>query len=165
MTWVDAVIIVIAIIFAIVGYKQGLVRLVLTFAGLIVGVVLAGQFGDEFGEVLGGAGWSDIVAFVIIVIVVMIGGSLIGAILGKILRFMMLGWLDKIGGFVIGILVGALLCAAFFTIMGDVAYLNEIGWLKDAIGDSPLASLLIEHFGLLLALLPGELGGRVRELF
>ena len=168
MNWVDIIIIIVALIFAWIGWKQGFIRIVFTIAGLIAGVAIAGQLKDPFADILSpaGAAWAKPLAFAIIVIIVLIVGSLIGSIARRILRFLMLGWPDKILGPIIGLLIGALLCAAIFTIIleAQVALPGKAA-VENAIIGSPLASLLIEHFGLILGLLPGEVGERVRGVF
>jgi membrane protein required for colicin V production len=63
---------------------------------------------------------------------------------------MMLGWVDKLGGLVIGLFIGAILCAA---ILSAVA---KAGVATDSISQSQLAELLMRRFPLLLGLLPGN---------
>ncbi len=168
MNWVDIVIIVIALLGAYKGLKQGLIRTVFTAIGLIVGIALAGQWSDSLADKLssGEAQWAYITAFAIIVIVVLITANIIGAILKRFIKIIMIGWLDSLGGTVLGFCVGALLAAAILASLGSWAH-NEamnnkvIGFeieseLTEAIGDSSLAELLIDNFGLVLGLLPGE---------
>ena len=50
MNWVDAIIIVIALIGAYLGYKNGLIRAVFSIVGLVVGVVVAGQWSDSLAD-------------------------------------------------------------------------------------------------------------------
>ena len=168
MNWVDIIIIIVGVIFAWIGWKHGFIRTLLTIVGLIAGIAIAGQFKDSFADLLSpaGAAWAKPVAFAIIVVIVLIAASIIGSIVRRILKLIMLGWLDKILGPIIGLLIGALLCAAIFTIIleGQVS-LPGVGAVEDAITSSPLASLLIDHFGLILGLLPGDIGDSVRQLF
>jgi membrane protein required for colicin V production len=63
---------------------------------------------------------------------------------------MMLGWVDKLGGLVIGLFIGAILCAA---ILSAVA---KAGVATGSISQSQLAELLMRRFPLLLGLLPGN---------
>jgi uncharacterized membrane protein required for colicin V production len=169
MNWVDAIIIVIALISAYIGYKQGLIRTVFSFIGLIVGVVLAGQWSDSLADLLSSdrAQWAYIVAFAIILIVVLVAANLAGAVLKGFIKFIMLGWLDSLGGIVLGLLVGAIAVAAILTSVGLWAHYVP-GAVEStsakAIGGSALANLLIDNFGLVLGLLPGEFDA-VKEFF
>ena len=169
MNWVDAIIIIVALISAYIGYKQGLIRTVFSFIGLIVGVVLAGQWSDSLANLLSSdrAQWAYIVAFAIILIVVLVAANLAGAVLKGFIKFMMLGWLDSLGGIVLGLLVGAIAVAAILTSVGLWAHYVP-GTVEStsakAIGGSALANLLIDNFGLVLGLLPGEFDA-VKEFF
>ena len=156
MNWVDGVIIVVAIIFAILGYSRGLARTAFDIAGLIIGVALAGQFSDDFGNLLspGGARWAQPLAFAIIVIATLIVADIFGLMLRRLFKVIMLGWVDRIGGVILGAAIGAFLCVAIFLSTGHAGY--EIEWIKEGIGGSFLAELLIDKFRLLLGLLPKE---------
>lgn len=79
----------------------------------------------------------------------------------------MLGWLDSLGGIVLGLLVGAMAVAAILTSVGLWVHYAPGGvesTSAKAIGDSALANLLIDNFGLVLGLLPGEFDA-VKEFF
>jgi membrane protein required for colicin V production len=171
MNWVDIVIIVVALIGGIVGWSHGLIRMVFTLLGLIIGVALAGQWSDGLTEVLSpsGAQWAYLTSFAIIVIIVVIIANICGRILQTFFKLIMMGWLDSIGGMILGFLLGALLVAAVLTSMA--LYVNDPNspggynsTLVKAIGDSVFAELLIDHFGLLLGLLPGKFDS-VKEFF
>jgi membrane protein required for colicin V production len=163
MNWIDVVIIIAAVIGAYLGWKQGLVRTVFSFIGLIIGVVLAGQWSPDLADKISAeADWAYILAFAIILVAVLIITTIIGKILQGIFKLFMLGWLDYLGGIVLGLFVGALVMAAIFTATGPyIEYVDKLPGdygttLVNAIGDSKLAELLIDKFGLLLGLLPGE---------
>jgi membrane protein required for colicin V production len=170
--WLDIVIIVIAVIRAYIGWNQGFIRAAFSIVGLIVGILLAGQLADDLAETLGGAQWAYFVAFAIILIGVLVIADIIGGILKKFTRLVMLGWLDSLGGMILGLMIGALVVAAILTAAGAWAYLlpeHEIvesakQGMSKAIGDSVLAELLIDKFRLVLSLLPGKFDA-VREFF
>ena len=83
MNWLDIVIIILAVIGAYMGWKQGLIRMAFTLVGLIIGIVLAGQWADGLGELFSpnGAQWAYFLAFAIILIVVLLAANIIGGIL------------------------------------------------------------------------------------
>jgi membrane protein required for colicin V production len=154
MNWVNIAIIVVGIIFALIGLRQGIIRTLFTLAGLIGGVVLAGNYYQSLANVLSseGASWAGIAAFAIILIATLIVANIIGSLIARLLHLLMLGWVDRVFGFILGAGVGGVLCAAILAIVGK--YLPGIG--QDLIGESSLAKLLMEQFPLLLALLPQE---------
>lgn len=171
MNWVDITIIVVAVIGAYVGWRHGLIRTIFTLVGLIVGVVLAGQWSEGMAEVFSpsGAQWAYIAAFAIIMAIVVVIANIFGKTLQAFFKLIMMGWLDSIGGIIIGFLLGALAIAAVLS--STALYVNDPGapWRYDstlvkAIGDSVLAEMLIDDFGLLLGLLPAEFDS-VKEFF
>lgn len=171
MNWVDIIIIIAAVLGAYTGWKQGLVRTVFSFVGLVIGVVLAGQWSPDLADKISAeSDWSYILAFAVILVVVLIIANIIGKIVHGIVKIFMFGWLDTIGGIVLGLCVGALVMAAILTATGPyIEYVDKLPgnygttWVN-AIGDSMLAELLIDKFGLLLGLLPGEFDA-VKDFF
>jgi membrane protein required for colicin V production len=168
MSWVDIVIIAGAVIGAIAGFKQGLVLSIFSFLGLIVGVAIAGAASDSLAEKLStsGALWAYVVSFAIILIIVLVIFSILGHIVKGFIKLIMLGWLDSIGGALVGLFVGGLIVAAIFIAIGKWAAGAPPGTTSvgTAIGNSALAHFLIDSFRLLLALLPGRFDA-VAKLF
>jgi membrane protein required for colicin V production len=161
VNWVDAIIIVIALISAYIGYKNGLIRAFFSIVGLIVGVVVAGQWSDSLADKFspGGALWASVLSFALIVIVILIIANIAGLIVKRFLKFMLMGWVDGLGGMLLGLFVGALLVAAVLTAVVNWEWLQHAGTLSSVqktIDDSPLANLLMEKFALLRGLLPAD---------
>lgn len=157
MSWVDIVIIAVAIVGAVAGYKQGLIISIFTFLGLVVGVAIAGAASDALAEKLSSSGalWAHVVSFALIVIVVMVAFNILAHVVKGFLKLIMLGWVDSFGGAFLGMWVGALLTAAIFIAIGKWAA-GEPGATSvgTAIGNSALANFLIDQFRFLLGLLP-----------
>ncbi|MFW6105557.1 MAG: CvpA family protein [Chloroflexota bacterium] len=153
MNWLDIVIIVVAVLLGIVGLRQGIIRTVFGIAGLIGGIVLAGRYYDELANLLSssGATWANIAAYVIILIVTLIVAGVVGWLVAKLVHLVLLGWLDRLVGCILGVVIGSLLCAAFLAIVVKYYPGSEA-----VISQSGLAKFLMGGFPLLLALLPGE---------
>jgi len=153
MNWLDIVIIVIAVLLGIVGLRQGIIKTVFGIAGLIGGIVLAGRYYDELAAVLSssGATWVNIAAYTIILIATLIVAGVIGRLVAKLVHLVLLGWLDRLVGCVLGVFIGSLLCAAILAIV--VKYYPGT---ETVISQSGLARFLMKGFPLLLALLPGD---------
>ncbi len=165
MSWVDIVIIAVAIIGAVAGYKQGLIASIFGLLGLVAGVAIAGVASDSLAEKLSSSGalWAHIVSFALIVIVVMVVFHILAIIVKGLLKMVMLGWVDSFGGAVLGLCVGALLTAAIFIAIGKwAANEPEATSVGNAIGNSALASFLIDEFRFLLGLLPERFDAVVR---
>ena len=154
MHWLDIVIIVAIAITTFIGLKIGLIKAVLSLVGLIVGVVLARLFYVPLSEQLGfipQATVAKVVAFAIIMIGVMIIAGVLAMVLKWITSVMMLGWVNRIGGAVFGLVLGAIICGAFLALWVEIFGAGEV------IANSSLASIL-SRFPSVLGLMPGEFG-------
>ena len=145
---------------AFVGLKRGLIKSVLSLAGIIIGVALAGNFYLPLSGLLTFIPNEDaysIVAFILILVVVMI----IAAVLARLLKFatrtVMLGWVDHVGGAAFGFLIGAILWGALLAT-----------WVKffgsELVTESLLSSVLLDKFPLVSGLLPSEFDA-IRSFF
>lgn len=168
MNWVDITIIVVVVILGFIGLKQGLVRTVFSFAGIVFGILVAGQYDRTLSDRLFPTSeWGQIVSFAILLVGILIAANIVGAMLKKVLRFIMLGWLDTILGGVFGLVAGAALLGAVLAIIvkaGPIPIPGS-GGIKDAIRESSLAKLLVEQFPVALSFLPGDVGDKVRLFF
>jgi membrane protein required for colicin V production len=153
MNWLDIVIIVVAVLLGIAGLRQGIIRTVFGIAGLIGGIVLAGRYYGGLAALLSPAGatWANIAAYAIILLATLLVAGVIGHLVAKLVHFAALGWLDRLVGFILGIVIGGLLCAAVLAIVG-----KYYPGAEAVISQSVIAKFLMEQFPLLLALLPAE---------
>jgi len=154
MNWLDIVIIVSIAITTFVGLKIGLIKAILSLAGLIVGLVLARLYYVPLSEQLtfiSQVTLAKVAAFAIIMIGVMIIAGILAMILKWIASLIMLGWVNRIGGAVFGLVLGVLFCGTILAL-----WVNFFG-VGEVIANSGLAALL-SQFPLALNLLPGEFG-------
>ena len=161
MNWLDIVLVVPLAITTLIGLKFGLIKAILSLVGVIAGVILAGRFYTPLSEQLTfipQASVAKIVAFAIILIGVMVIAVVLANLLKWAASMMMLGWVNRLGGAVFGVLLGAITCGALLA-----AWVKFFG-AGDAITESILASVLLDHFPLVLGLLPDEFD-TVRSFF
>ncbi len=169
------------IILALVGLFRGLIKMVFPLVGLVLGLVLAGQFHTSLAGKLTfieGENLARILAFVIIFLVVLIGVSLLGTFLRKFLQMLMLGWVDRLSGLIVGLTIGWIaaasltyLLARYVALPADLpgARSGLETWLESwralvgirqqvwaAIEGSKLAGFFLRTFPSLLHLLPSE---------
>ncbi len=161
MNWLDIVIIIALALTTFLGFKTGLIKAALSLAGLIVGVILAGRCYLTFSEWLSfipNENAAKIAAFVIIVIGVMIIAAVLAHLLKWAVSAMMLGWVNHLGGAVLGLALGVIFCGAILAIW--------VKWLGagSTITESAVAALLLDKFPLILGLLPDEFNA-VRSFF
>lgn len=153
MNWLDIVIIVLLVIFAISGLVNGLIKALFSLAGLILGIFLAGHFYVQLADVLGfisNENAAKIAAFIVIFLVVLIVATILGVIFTKVVSNLLLGWLNRLLGAVFGVFEGALFLGAILAIL--VKYVGN----HDVITGSFLAQFLLKGFPVVLSLLPSE---------
>jgi len=160
MNWLDIVIIVAIAISTLIGLRTGIIKAVLSLAGLIVGVILAGRYYVPLSEQLSfipQASVAKIVAFAIILIGIMVIAGVIAGLLKWVASAMLLGWVNRLGGAILGFVLGAIFCSALLAL-----------WVKflgtGAIAESGLATVLLDRFPIVLALLPSEFDA-IRSFF
>ena len=161
MHWLDIVIIVALAISTFLGLKTGIIKAVLSLAGLIVGVILAGHYYVFLAEQLSfipQAGVAEVVAFAIILIGVMVIAVVLARLLKWAASVVMLGWVNHLGGAAFGLVLGAIFCSALLAIW--------VKWLGagSTITESIAAAILLDRFPLILALLPDEFDA-IRSFF
>ena len=161
MNWLDIVILILIAVPTVTGLKIGIIKALFTVVGMIVGVVLAGRFSEQLGGVLtfiSDPGWARIAAFAIILIVVMIIASVLAAVIKWVISAVLLGWVNRLGGAVLGFIMGAVFCGALLSI-----WVKFIG-AGETIDSSAMARFLLDIFPFVLALLPAEFDS-VRSVF
>jgi membrane protein required for colicin V production len=161
MNWLDIVILVVLAIAVLIGLKFGLIKTVLLLVGVIVGVVLAGHYSGPLGERLtfiSSAGVAKGVAFAIIMIAVLVVAAIAAALLTWAAKLVMLGWVNRLGGAILGLFLGAFFCGALLAM-----WVHFLG-MAEVIADSAIATVLLDRVPMVLALLPGEFSS-VRALF
>ena len=161
MNWLDIVIVVVIAVATFGGLLIGLIAAGLSLAGVIVGIILAGRYYLPFSQQLSfipEENIAQVVAFAIILVGVMLIAVALAMVLRWAFSLIKLGWIDRIGGAVFGLAGGTLLCGAMLAV-----WVKFIGAGATATG-SVLASLLLEHFPVVLGLLPAEFDA-VRSFF
>ncbi len=152
MNWLDIILIVMLFIPTFIGLRKGLIKTALSFAGLLIGVVLAGNFYRPVSNLFGfinNENIAYILAFILILALVIVAALLLARLLKSIISSIMLGWVDNFGGAVLGFFSGFLFLGAIMAI-----------WVKlfgsDLITGSFLGKLMLDYFPVVLGLLPGE---------
>lgn len=161
MNWLDIVVIILIAIPTLIGLRTGIIKSALSLAGVIVGIILAGRYYFALSEQLTfipQANLARIAAFALILIGVMIVAGILASILKWVTSVVMLGWVNHLGGAIFGFVLGAIFCSALLAIW--VKFLGIWG----PIAESGLATLLLDRFPMVLALLPEEFDA-VRSFF
>ena len=162
MSWLDLVIVVVLAVGAFFGLRMGIIKAVLSLAGVIVGVVLAGQYYVALADVLPFFSETSSAAKIVAFAIILIGVMIVAVVLARLLKWaasvMMLSWVNHLGGAVLGLALGAIFCGALLAIW--------VKWLGagDVITESMIAPVLLDKFPMVLALLPDEFDA-IRSFF
>ena len=160
MNWLDIVIAILLVVNLLVGLRTGLVKTVVSFGGLILGIFLAGRYYHSLGDRLTfmSSNAAGIAAYVIVLVVVLIVAGIIAWLLSKVISATPLGVWDHIGGAIFSLVTAAIFIGAILAIWA------KYGSGGDIISKSVLGRFLLDKFPLVLGLLPGEFG-TVRSFF
>jgi len=118
----DLIVLIIVGYFVFNGLRHGLVEEAFKLVGLIVAIILAIKFMTPGAVLLGdifnaNADKLGFVSFLVIFVLTMLAFRLVAKILKNILKFAMLGWLDRLGGGAFGAAKGALLISALIWVL------------------------------------------------
>ena len=157
VNWLDFVIVVTIIWFGVAGMTTGLVREIVTWGAALLGVALAGRYylklADDIRIVHDGATVDDLIAFIAIFAGVVLAGHILGAVLKGAVSLLLLGWLDRAGGLLFGLIKGAIIVEA---VLIAFATFPAAGWMTQALDTSLLAPVFLSGVPWLLHLLPGS---------
>lgn len=163
LNWVDIIILALVLGGAFFGWRNGVLRWVLTLAGAVVGAVLAGQFYDTFESAVPGVeseALRQIIAFAAIFLAVVVGAWVLARLVKAAMNVVLLGWVDNAAGLAAGALAGALSAAAIVSVAGIVPSDS----VQSAVADSSLAETLLDAMSFIRVFLPSEFDA-VEDLF
>jgi membrane protein required for colicin V production len=156
MNWLDIVIVLIVAFFATTAFFAGLIRELVTLVSAVVGIAVAGLFYDDLArDVLVFIDDEDAaraVGFLMLLGAIYLAGQLITIMLKQVAAILLLGWADRLGGALFGLLKGLVVVEVL--LIAFVTY-PQLG-LDDAIDDSDLASVFLDAIPVLLLILPNE---------
>jgi len=143
MNLFDIVILVVLICFAFKGFVRGLVNEASSLAGLILGGWAAYLYYPVLATII--HNWvhlskqiSAFLAFMLLLFLIAFLAHIIGNIVTAALRIVMLGWLNRIGGILIGAAEGVLLLSLLFC-MARSEFMPDA--LKEKVAASRSASM------------------------
>jgi len=127
--FLDIMVLALLVLALIKGLKQGLVVAALSFAAVFIGLAAALKLSTWVAGWLGNtvhvaATWLPFLAFIVIMVAVFIAVRILGAVLEQALELSMLGWANKLGGFILY----ALLYITVFSVI--IFYAEKMQFLK-----------------------------------
>lgn len=146
MNYIDIIIAVVLVVFGIAGLRKGIISEVATLLGLVLGLFGAFKFSDFTAEkvvqyISIDPKYLNTVAFVLTFIVVAVLVNLLGRLMAKLVQAINLGFIDKIGGFVVGVAKGLLICSLAVMLLNS---LTEKGIVSPDIKEGSMLYPMVE---------------------
>lgn len=159
MNWLDILLAIVLAAGTFFGLRQGFIQSITGLIGIILAVVIAGNFYLNFGSILNlfSPTISNFIAFTFILLGVLVLAYFTGRILKAIMKTAFLGWTDNLAGGVAGLIFAVILVSTLLAIWAK--FFGSAG-----IADSLIAQALLDSFPLILGLLPSEFDS-IREFF
>jgi membrane protein required for colicin V production len=125
MNILDIIILIILVYFAVRGLFRGFIQEVFALGGLILGVAAAARYHDYFTQILfryiHNSDMASVAAYVLVFLVVAAAMAVMGRILSRFIRFLLLGWLDRPLGAAVGLMKGLIITCIVVLVVGMVA--------------------------------------------
>lgn len=152
LDWLLALIILLSLLSAV---REGFVRALIGLASLVVGLAVAARdylrLAAIFGKVIHSPDLARGAAFLALVLLVLMIGSLISSFAGRLVYKLGMAWLDRLVGAVFGLIRGVLFDAVLVMIMVTFAVKPE------AVRTSRLTPYIMRDSRAVAALMPPEL--------
>ncbi len=129
MNVLDWVLIAAFALTALWGYKTGLVTAVINALAIYVALFLSGLFAGRVLSLI----WDGVesealstaIGYVIIFVAVFIASRIVASIIKKALKVTFMGWVDSLGGIVIGLVAGVLIAGGVMTVLARYSFVEE----------------------------------------
>lgn len=161
MNFIDIIILMSLTISVLVGFLWGLIRQVIAVVGLAGGLMLAGRYyadvavflhGADGGGLVSDQNWARIIAFVGIVLLFSLLLGAAGSFLRVVAKLLFLGWLDRLLGGLLGLVISLTLMMALVV----VATVFPVPGLSEGVRESRVAAMFSGYIPVVLAMLPPE---------
>ena len=160
MNWIDIVILVVWGVTALWGFSSGLLKILVLFFSLVIGLALSSRIGDSVGELFSGLTDNEnaqtIAGFLLILVVLLVAGGIISFMASKVLGIIpLLGLVNSLSGMAVGLLVGFLLISGVLTAIQKF----PIRDLDQTIDESKLGTFMADQFDVVVRgvkLIPGD---------
>ena len=141
------IIIAIALIFAIIkGYQQGLIVAVFSVLAFIIGLAAAIKLSAVVAGYIGKAvnvsdQWLPVISFAVVFLIVVLLIRLGAKLIQKSVQFAMLGWINRLGGILLFIIIYILI----FSVL--IFYAEQMGLIKPETKNASVTYPYIQPWG------------------
>ncbi len=111
-------------VFAVMGFRDGVIKRLVEIAGVIATVILTARFAAAAQPwVMEHTGASEdsalLITWALLFFVGLILSRILAVLISKLIRLTILGWLDRLGGVVLGAALGVLLSSAIVLVLSQ----------------------------------------------
>ncbi len=150
MNWFDFMLLAAFVIGALYGLRIGLIKAVFVTVGVYIGWLAAGQWSDDIGGLFDGSVSNDtivtVLSYAVIIAAAMVASTYIVKIVKPLLTVFTLGvagLVDRLGGLVLGVVMGIALMGALIVGSARLTYNLDIKLIDDVIPET-LSGRLIQ---------------------
>ena len=134
MNILDIIFAVILGYFLIRGLMRGLIIELGALAGVILGFILANKYhslaAPYVGKVVSDPGWASIISHLVIFLAVVVIVTFISRLLKELMTIVLPGWLDILGGLLVGTLKAAAICSIILFVL--LHFAPEADFIKES---------------------------------
>ena len=141
MNWVDIIIVIVLAVGLGKGLANGFVRGIFGIAALVLGIVIAAGNYEQVTEVLFsrlqiGAQGQAILGFLLVFAIVMILVTVVGRIIAKALKLASLGWMDRLAGGILGLVMACLFTGVLLLLVVMAGLQSNTGVARSVVAPS-----------------------------
>ncbi len=142
MNSIDITLLVCLAAAAVAGYRKGIIPQACGIAGLVLGILLGLRLGRAAGNALGvDDTLASVIGFIVVLLASIIALALVGWLFSRVFRLTGFGYLDRVGGALLGIVKAGLLLSV---LVGFFVRVNrQYDWLpQDVFSESKVLHAL-----------------------
>lgn len=152
------------------GYTKGFIVGIFSFFAFIIGLaaaiklsIVAAHFP---GSLSGNSKWLPVISFAIVFIIVVLLVNIGARVIKKAITLVMLGWIDKLGGIILYIIVYTIIFSVLLFFAEKTSLLNQDIILKSSVYNyvAPWGRVVINNLGKIIPLFK-DLFGQLQTLF
>ncbi len=161
MNWLDVVLLILIAVGAIFGYRFGLIQAAASFVAVVIGIALASRIGNAltpiFELLTDDEKTQEVGGFILVLVVIVLLGLIASSAVAKALGAIKLGWINPMGGLLLGTLLVMMACSAALANVQEFSILAP----DETIEGSVVGVFLADNFDVVLRavrLVPKDFG-------
>ncbi len=130
MNWLDLVFITLVVTCGVVGVWIGLIRAALAALGVVLGILVASQVSNDVGglyaDYISNETLANVIAYGLVILASIIVARIITVVVLKVVNILAMGWVDKLAGLAMGLVVGAAITWAAIGGLAELTYNSDL---------------------------------------